>query len=117
VHTTPTKVLLTTTLRPLGAQRSGALALGVHLLGQSGGYRSRSYWIPGSYAPALSKKRNAFLRLLKNKGFRGERRTKVGVYAIGKSTTLECNKSLRVMSTPPRRALPLRHRSYGLMRQ
>src|SRR5215831_13664826 len=25
--------------------------------------------------------------------------------------------AFRVMSTPPRRALPLRHRSYGLMRQ
>jgi hypothetical protein len=41
----------------------------------------------------LSKKSNAFLRLLKNKGFKEERRTKVGVYAIGKSTTLESNKS------------------------
>ena len=29
--------------------------------------RLRSYWIPGSYAPALSEKRNSFLRLLKNK--------------------------------------------------
>ena len=33
----------------------------------------RSYWIPGSYAPALSEKGNSFLRLLKNKGFREER--------------------------------------------
>src|SRR3989442_15325049 len=54
----------------------------------------RSYWIPGSYAPALSEKRNPFLRLLKNKGFKEERRTKVGLYAIGKTTTLESNKSL-----------------------
>ena len=54
----------------------------------------RSYWIPGSYAPALSKKRNSFLSLLKNKGFKEERMTKVGLYAIGKSTTLESNKSL-----------------------
>jgi len=38
----------------------------------------RSYWIPGAYAPALSKKRNSFLRPLKNKGFKEERMTKVG---------------------------------------
>jgi hypothetical protein len=55
----------------------------------------RSYWIPGSYAPALSEKGNSFLRLLKNKGFREESMTKVGVDAIGTSTTLESNKSLR----------------------
>jgi hypothetical protein len=54
----------------------------------------RSYWIPGSYAPALSEKCNSFLRLLKNKGFKEERMTKVGLHAIGKSTTLESNKSL-----------------------
>jgi hypothetical protein len=42
----------------------------------------------------LSEKHNAFLRLLKNKGFKGESRTKVGVDAIGMSTTLESNKSL-----------------------
>ena len=53
----------------------------------------RSYWIPGSYAPALSENRNSFVRLLKNKGFKEERMTKVGVYAIGSSTTLESNKS------------------------
>jgi hypothetical protein len=53
----------------------------------------RSYWIPGSYAPALSEKGNSFLRLLKNKGFREESMTKVGLYAIGTSTTLESNKS------------------------
>src|SRR6516165_7527680 len=53
----------------------------------------RSYWIPGSYAPALSEKGNSFLRLLKNKGFREESMTKVGVDAIGTSTTLESNKS------------------------
>ena len=56
---------------------------------------NRSYWIPGSYAPALSKKGNSFLRLLKNKGFKEESMTKVGLYAIGTSTTLESNKSLR----------------------
>jgi hypothetical protein len=54
----------------------------------------RSYWIPGSYAPTLPKNRNSFLRLLKNKGCKEERRTKVGLYAIDKSTTLESNKSL-----------------------
>jgi hypothetical protein len=41
----------------------------------------------------LSEKCNSFLRLLKDKGFREERMTKVGLYAIGKSTTLESNKS------------------------
>src|SRR2546425_13102884 len=35
-----------------------------------------------------------FLRLLKNKGLKEESMTKVGLYAIGKSTTLESNKSL-----------------------
>jgi len=54
----------------------------------------RSYWIPGSYALALSEKRNSFLRLLKSKGFKEESMTKVGLYAIGKSTPLESNKSL-----------------------
>ena len=34
VHTTPTKVLLTTTLRPLVVQLSGSLAQGVRLLDQ-----------------------------------------------------------------------------------
>src|SRR5215510_12084990 len=59
--------------------------------------RVRSYWIPGSYAPALSEKCNSLLRLLKNKGFKEESMTKVGVYAIDTSTTLESNKSLRVL--------------------
>src|SRR5215467_15143628 len=54
----------------------------------------RSYWIPGSYAPMLSEKHSSFLRLLKNKGFKEERMTKIGSYAIGKSKTLESNKSL-----------------------
>src|SRR4029453_17534289 len=57
----------------------------------------RSYWIPGSYAPALSEKCNSLLRLLKNKGFKEESMTKVGVYAIDTSTTLESNKSLGTM--------------------
>ena len=55
--------------------------------------RRRSYWIPGAYAPTLSEKRNSFLRLLKKKGFKEESMTKVGLYAIGTSTTLESNKS------------------------
>jgi hypothetical protein len=54
----------------------------------------RSYCIPGSYAPPLSEKRNSFLRLSKNKGFKDESMTKAGLYAIGTSTTLESNKSL-----------------------
>ena len=54
----------------------------------------RSYWIPGSYAPMLSEKHNSFLRLLKNKGFKEERMTKIELYTIGKSKTLESNKSL-----------------------
>src|SRR5215468_1515697 len=55
----------------------------------------RSYWIPGSYDPLVSEKRNSFLRLLKNKAFKKERKTKNGVYAIGEYTTLEFNKSQR----------------------
>jgi hypothetical protein len=57
-------------------------------------HKGRSYWIPGSYAPSLSKKHHSFLRLLKNKGFKEESMTKVGLDAIGTSTTLESNKSL-----------------------
>jgi hypothetical protein len=58
---------------------------------------NRSYWIPGSYAPALSEKGNSFLRLLNNKGFREESMTKVELYAIGSSTTLESNKSQKLI--------------------
>ena len=57
------------------------------------GIAGRSSWIPGSYAPALSEKRNSFLRLLKNKGFKEESMTQVGWYAVGTATTLESNKS------------------------
>jgi hypothetical protein len=53
-----------------------------------------SYWIPGSYAPTLPENRDSFLRLLKNNDFKEERMTKVGLDAIGTSTTLESNKSL-----------------------
>jgi hypothetical protein len=34
-------------------------------------FRVRSYWIPGAYASAVSEKRSAFFRLLKNKRFKG----------------------------------------------
>jgi hypothetical protein len=54
----------------------------------------RSYWIPGAYAPVLSEKCNSFSGLLKNKGSKEERKTKVGLDAIDKSTPLESNKSL-----------------------
>ena len=47
----------------------------------------------GSYAPMLSEKHNAFLRLLKKKGFKEESMPKIGLYAIGRSKTLESNKS------------------------
>jgi len=47
----------------------------------------------GSYAPTLSENHDSFLRLLKNKDFKEERITKVELYAIDKSTTLESNKS------------------------
>src|SRR5262249_10111576 len=57
---------------------------------------ARSYWIPGSHALALSEKGDLFLSLLKNKGFREESITQVGLYAIGTSTTLESNKSQRI---------------------
>jgi hypothetical protein len=57
-------------------------------------YFDRSSWIPGSYAPALSEKRNAFLSMLKNKGFKEESMTKARLYTLGTSTTLESNKSL-----------------------
>jgi hypothetical protein len=66
---------------------------------------TRSYWIPGSYAPTLSENRNSFLKLLKNKAFKEERMTKVGLYAIGKSTALESNKSLSVLASSKVRAV------------
>ena len=43
----------------------------------------------------LSKNLHSFLRLLKNKGFKEEIVTKIGLYGLVKSTTLESNKSLR----------------------
>src|SRR5215831_13100531 len=43
---------------------------------RSDAMRKRCYWVPGAYAPLLSEKRNSFLKLLKNKAFKEERRTK-----------------------------------------
>jgi len=43
---------------------------------------------------AVFEKHNSFLRPLKKKGFKEERVTTIGWYAIDKSTTLEANKSL-----------------------
>jgi len=42
----------------------------------------------------VSEKRQLFLRLVNNKGFKDNGMTKDGSYAIGTSTTLESNKSL-----------------------
>jgi hypothetical protein len=53
----------------------------------------------GSSAPALAEKRNSFLKLLKNKNCQEESRTRVGLYAIGTSTTLESNKSQWIKSS------------------
>gem|GEM_PF-2892661 len=50
--------------------------------------------MPGSYAPAWAEKHNSFVRLFKKKGCKEESMTKVGLYAIGTSTTLESNKRL-----------------------
>ena len=47
----------------------------------------------GVLCPPLPKKHYSFLRLLKNKGFKAESMTKVGLNTIGTSTTLESNKS------------------------
>src|SRR5262249_20564131 len=55
--------------------------------------KGRSYWIPGSSAPTVSEKGNAFLRLLKNKGFKEERMATMRLDDLGTSTTLESNKS------------------------
>jgi len=49
--------------------------------------------MPGSYAPMVSEKHNSFVRLVKKKGFKEESMTKIGLSAIGRSTTLESNKS------------------------
>ena len=59
------------------------------------GFIERSYWIPGSYASALSEQRNTLLRLLKNKSFKEQSMSKARLYTIDTSTTLESNKSLK----------------------
>ena len=41
----------------------------------------------------MSENHDSFLRLLKNNDFKEEKITKVGLYAISTSTTLESNKS------------------------
>jgi hypothetical protein len=48
----------------------------------------------------LSEKGNAFLRPLKNKGFEDERVTTMRLDDLGKSTTLESNKSQSTLSPP-----------------
>jgi hypothetical protein len=50
----------------------------------------------------VSEKGDSFLRPLKNKGFRKERMMKVRLDALGKSRTLESNKSLKkkIFQTP-----------------
>src|SRR5262249_4415093 len=65
-----------------------------------GVYRQRSYWIPGSYAPALSEKPNAFLRLLKNKGFKEKSITKVAQFlgVCSSAKTCEMDENLLSMS-------------------
>ena len=42
----------------------------------------------------MSENHDSFLRLLENKDLKEERMTQVELYAIGTSTTLDCNKSL-----------------------
>ena len=66
----------------------------------------RSYWIPGSYTSLLSKNRNVILSPLKSKGSKEEIVTKIGLYYLLKSTTLESTKSLiQIPSTSLRNAL------------
>jgi len=48
----------------------------------------------------LSEHDDSFSRLLKNKDFKEESMTKVALYTIGKSTTLESNKSQIFMRMP-----------------
>jgi hypothetical protein len=50
--------------------------------------------MPGSSAPTVSEQGNAFLRPLKNKGFKEERVTAMRLDDLGTSTTLASNKSL-----------------------
>jgi len=53
--------------------------------------------MPGADDPALSEKPYSSSRRVKKKGFKEKSRTKVGLYALGTSTTLESNKSLGIL--------------------
>jgi hypothetical protein len=61
-------------------------------------FDDRPYWIPGSSAPALTKKGNAFLKPLKNKGCEEDGVTTMRRDGLGKFTTLESNKSLTYLA-------------------
>ena len=56
-------------------------------------YRQSLLLDSGGVCSRVVREAQRILRLLKNKGFKEESMTKVGVYAIGTSTTLESNKS------------------------
>jgi hypothetical protein len=62
--------------------------------------KTRSSWMPGSYALALSEKHNACLRLLQKKASRRRARQQ-SLDAIGTSTTLESHTSLEGLKVPP----------------
>src|SRR5215831_9044698 len=53
----------------------------------------RSYWIPGSSAPALPEKGNALIKPLIKKGFQEDKVTTMRLDDLDTSTTLESNKS------------------------
>jgi hypothetical protein len=54
----------------------------------------------GRHDYKLRKIERLIFKVWQNKGFKEERMTKVGFYAIGKSTTLESNKSLPCVALP-----------------
>jgi hypothetical protein len=56
----------------------------------------------GLLLPRCPRSAPHFLRLLNHKGFKEESMTKVELYAIGTSTTLESNKSLPHICGAPR---------------
>jgi len=56
--------------------------------------------MPGAYAATDSEKRSSFLRPLKNNGCKEETGTKMLLYAIGTSTTLESNTSPFLLGFP-----------------
>ena len=57
--------------------------------------------------------RNSFLRPLKNKGFKEAAVTRIGLYTIVKSTTLESNKSHARMAVPIPTPSSVRHMGLG----